>query len=170
VRGRGIEQLERFADSIDQLPHTVKELCPPAAALRSVGHFERVPLNRVLLLNGEAVPPGRERSNEEVAGLGGTAEGHIQLGRVFLDEPTRDLLLWALAVMVIRFVLTARLPTARERPNLDRGFTVHASSRDSWGVRARLVFFLYWQRWPQFLGSLSVAWLCSLCASESPAG
>ena len=131
----------RLADGIDQLHHPVKKLRAHAAALRAVIHFELHPLNRVLLLSGEPVPPGRERINNEVAGLGGTAKGHIQLGGVFIDNPTRNILFRTPKVMVTCFVLTTSLPAAREHSNLDRGFTVHAQPLDPGGGLARLVFF-----------------------------
>ena len=110
-----IEQLDRFADGIDQLHHAMEKLRAHAAALRAVVHFELHPVNRALFLSAEPVPPGRERINDEVAGLGGTAEGHIELGGVFIDDPTRNILFRAPKVMVTRFVLTASLPAARER-------------------------------------------------------
>ena len=106
---RVIEQLDGFADGIDQLHHAMEKLRAHAAALRAVVHFELHPLNRALFLSAEPLPPGRERIDEEVAGLGGTAEGHIELGGVFIDDPTRDILFRAPKVMVTRFVLTASL-------------------------------------------------------------
>ena len=63
------------------------------------------------------MPPSRERINEEVAGLGGTAKGHVQLGGVFIEDPTRDIVFRAPKVMVTRFVLTPRFSATRERAN-----------------------------------------------------
>ena len=98
-------------------------------------------VNRALLLGTQPLPPGRERIDEEVAGFGGTAEGHRKLGGIFIEDPTRNIVFRTPKVMVTRLVLTARFPSAREWPKLDCGFTVHAQSRDPWGVLARLVFF-----------------------------
>ena len=113
----------------------------PINKWETLPHFELHPLNRVLLLNGEALPPSRERIDEEVAGLGGTAEGHMELGGVFIENPTRNILFRAPKVMVTRFVLPASFSPARERPNLDRSFTVHAQPLDPGDDLARLVFF-----------------------------
>jgi hypothetical protein len=135
------EQLNRLAEGIDQLHHPVKKLRAHAAALRAVIHFELHPLKRVLLLRGEPVPPGRERIHNEVAGLGGTAEGYLQLGGGFIDNPTRKIVFRTPQVRVTRLVLTTSLPAARARPPLNRGFTVHAHSLDPGGGLARLVFF-----------------------------
>ena len=110
-----IEQLERLADGIDQLHHAMQKLCPHAAALRAVVHFELHPVNRALLLDPQPLPPSRERIDEEVAGLGGTAEGHRELGGVFIENPTRNIVFRAPKVMVTRFVLTASFSSARER-------------------------------------------------------
>ena len=155
VIGGIIEQLDGFADAIDQVHHPLEKLRAHATALWAVVHFELHPLNRVLLLNGEAVPPGRERIDDEVASLGGTAKGHIELGRIFIDDPTRDIFLRAPEVMVTSLVLPTRLSAARELSNFDRGFTVHAQPFDPWVVLARLVFFLDWQKWHRFPGSFS---------------
>ena len=86
-----IEQLERLADGIDQLHHAMEKLCAHAAALRAVVHFELDPFDRALFLNTEPVPPSCEGINEEVTGVGGTTKGHVQLGGVFIEEPTRTI-------------------------------------------------------------------------------
>ena len=138
---RVIEQLNRLADGIDQLHHAMEKLRAYAAALGAVVHFELDLFDRALFLNGEPVPPSCEGINEEVAGLGGTTKGHVQLGGVFIEESTRDIVFRAPKVMVTRFVLTARFSPTRERAKLDRGFTVHAQPFDLGGVLARLVFF-----------------------------
>ena len=135
---RVIEELDRLADGIDQLHHAMKKLRTHAAALWAVVHFELDPFGRALFLNAEPLPPGRERIDEEVAGLSGTAEGHMELGRVFIDDPTWDILLPVPEVMVTRFVLPTSFPPARELAKFDRGFTVHAQPLDS---RDGLVFF-----------------------------
>src|SRR2546430_261575 len=95
-----------------------------------------------LLLGNEPLPPRRERIDDEIARLGGTAEGHIQLRRVFVDDPTRDIFFLAPQVMITGFVIAAGLPPTRERANIDRGFTVHAQAFDLLRVLARGVFFL----------------------------
>ena len=138
-----IEQLNGFADSIDPGHHPVEKLRAYATALRAVVHFELHTLNRAVFLGTEALPPSCERSDEEVTGLGGTAKGHIQLGGVFIDDPTRDIFLRAPEVRVTRFVFPARLSAARERADIDRRFTVHAQPFDPWDGLACLVFFLH---------------------------
>ena len=138
---RVIEQLDGLADGIDQLHHAMEKLRAHAAALRAVVHFELHPLNRALLLHGEPVPPSCERIDEEVTGLGGTAKGHRELGGVFIEDPTRNIVFRAPKVMVTRFVLTARFSPARERPKLDRGFTVHAQPFDPGGSWLAWSFF-----------------------------
>ena len=82
------------------------------------------------------MPPGRERIHDEVAGLGGTAEGHRELGRIFIKNPTRNILVRAPKVMVTRLALRSRSRSAREGPQLDSSFTVHAQPVDLWGVLA----------------------------------
>ena len=104
----------------------METLCAHAAALGAVVHFELDLFDRALFLNGEPVPPSCECINEEVACLGGTPKGHVQVGRVFLEDPTRNIVFRAPKVMVTRFILTARLSAARERADIDRRFTIPA--------------------------------------------
>jgi hypothetical protein len=94
-----------------------------------------------LLLSDEPVPPGRERIHKEVAGLGGTAKGPLQLGGSFIATPTRNIVFRPPKVRVPRLVLITSLPATRERSNLDRGFTVPAQPVDPGGGLARLSFF-----------------------------
>jgi hypothetical protein len=141
LRG-GIEQLDWLPNGIDPLDHPVRKLRAHTAALRAVIHFELHPLNGVLLLRGKPAPPGREGIHHEVAGLGGTAEGHLELGGVFIDNPTRNILFRTPKVMVTRFVIPPRLSSARERPKLDRGFAIHAQAFAPGGGLVGLVFFL----------------------------
>src|SRR5262249_26297997 len=97
-----------------------------ATALRTVVHFELHALNHVLFLRGEALPPSCEGIHNAVAGFGRTPEGHMELGGVFIQNPTRDIVAGAAKVVVTRFVLTASFSAARERANLDGGLTIHA--------------------------------------------
>ena len=141
VRQGVVEQLEGFADGIDQLHHARQKLGPHAAALRAVVHFELHPVNRAVFLDTQALPPSRERSDEEVAGRRGTAEGHREVGSVFIENPTRDIVFRAAKVMVTGFVVTPSFSVARERAQLDGGFTVHAQPFEAWSILARRVFF-----------------------------
>lgn len=139
---RVIEELDGFTDRIDPVHHALEKLGPHATALRTVVHFELHPVNRAVFRGAEALPPRRERIDEEVAGLRGTAEGHMELGGIFIENPTRNIVCRAAKVMVTGFGLTASLPTTRERPNLDSGVTVPAQPFDAWRSLAPLVFFL----------------------------
>src|SRR2546429_9874644 len=82
--------------SVKKLHHAMEKLGPHPAAFRAIIHFALHPLNRTLLRRAEALPPRRQRIDDEIARLRGTAEGHIQLRRVFIDDPTRDIF-WSLA-------------------------------------------------------------------------
>jgi len=139
--GRVIQQLERLADRIGKLHHAMEKLRPHTAAFRAVVHFDLHPIDRAVRRSAEPLPPRCQRIDDEIARLGGTAEGHIQLRRVFVDDPTRDIFFLAPEVMITGFVIATGLPPTRERAKLDRGFTVHAQPFDLGGVLARLVFF-----------------------------
>src|SRR4029450_1451497 len=105
------------------------------------------PPPRALPPRAESLPPRRQRIDDEITRLEGTAEGHIELSRVFVDDPTRDIFFLAPPVMITGFVIATGLPPTRERANIDRGFTVHAQAFDLLRVLSRVVFFLYCQRW-----------------------
>ena len=119
----------------------MEKLRPDAAALGAIVHFELDSINRALVRGAEPLPPGGQRLDHEVAGLGRTPEGHKELGSVFSQNATRNIVLRAAKVMVARLVLSPRFSPARKRPQLDCGFTVHAYPLDPREVLARLVFF-----------------------------
>ena len=170
VRQGVVEQLAGLAEGSDQLHQARQQLGPHAAALRAGVHFEVPPVNRAVFLAPQALPPRRERIDEEVAGLRGTAAGHREVGRGFSENPTRDIVCRAAKVMVTGFGVTPRFSVARERAQLDGGVTVQAQPFAAWSILARLVFFCDWQQWQRSRGSFSVAWLGGPCASESPSG
>ena len=159
VRQGVVEQLAGLAEGSDQLHQARQQLGPHAAALRAGVHFEVPPVNRAVFLDTQALPPSRERIDDEVTGLGGTAEGQRELSRIFIHDPTRNIVFRAAKVMASRLVLTASFPPAREWSQFDCGFTVQAQPFAPWSILARLVFFCDWQKWHRSRGSFSVAWL-----------
>ena len=134
----------------DQLHQAMEKLRPHTAAFRAVIQFDLYSINLALLPGTEPLPPRRQRIDDEIARLEGTAEGHVELSRVFVDDPTRDIFFLAPEVMITGFVIATGLPPTRERANIDRGFTVHAQAFDLLRVLSRVVFFLYCQRWHRF--------------------
>jgi hypothetical protein len=46
------------------------------------------------------LPPSRQRIDNDVAGFSGTAEGHRELSGLFIEDPTRDILLRLSEIMV----------------------------------------------------------------------
>src|SRR5438034_5026402 len=112
--------MERLADGIDQLHHALEKLRPHTAAFRAVVHFDLHPIDLAVLRGAEPLPPRRQRIDNEIARLEGTAEGHIQLSRVFVDDPTWDIFFLAPQVMITGFVIAAGVPPTRKRANIDR--------------------------------------------------
>src|SRR4029434_8584705 len=78
--------LVRLADGVEKLLQAMEKLCPHTAAFRSIVHFDLYPLDRTLLHSAESMPPHRQRIDDKIARLRGTAEGHIPLRRVFIDD------------------------------------------------------------------------------------
>jgi|KBSSwiStaDraftv2_1062776.scaffolds.fasta_scaffold718034_1 hypothetical protein len=65
VRQGVVEQLAGLAEGSDQLHQARQQLGPHAAALRAGVHFEVPPVNRAVFLAPQALPPRRERIDEE---------------------------------------------------------------------------------------------------------
>jgi hypothetical protein len=62
-----------------------------------------------LFLPAQPLPPRRERIDNEVARLGRIAEGHRQLGGVFIQNPTRNILFGVAKVVVTRFKYLSKI-------------------------------------------------------------
>ena len=142
-----VQELDRLADGIDKLHHALEKLCPHTIAFRAVVQFDLHPIDPALLHGAQSLPPRCQRIDDEITRFIGTAKGHIQLRRVFVDDPTWDIFFLAPQVMITGFVITTGVPPARERANINCGFTVQAQAFDLLRVLSRVVFFLYWQRW-----------------------
>jgi hypothetical protein len=78
-----------------------------------------------LLRSVESLPPRHQRIDAEIARLRGTAEGHLQLCRVFIDAPARHIFFFAPQVRITGLVITTGISPARECPNIDRSGSVH---------------------------------------------
>src|SRR5215510_4226505 len=146
VIGRVIQQLDRLADGVDKLHHAMEKLCPHTAAFRSIVHFDLYPPDRTLLRSAESLPPRHQCIDDKIARLRGTTEGHLQLRRVFIDDPTWNIFFFAPQVMITGLVITTGISPARKCTNIDRGFTVHTEAFDLLCVLACVVFFLYCQK------------------------
>ena len=144
--GRVIEPLDRLAKGVDTRPQAMEPWCPPTAAGRSIVHVELYPLARPLLHRAESLPPRRQRLDETSARLRGTAAGHIQLRRVFSDDPTRALFFFAPQVRRTSLGLTTGLSPARTCPKIDRGFTVPTEAFALLGGLACVGVFFYGQQ------------------------
>jgi hypothetical protein len=104
--------MDRFGNNVGKLHHAVETLRAYAAAFRAVVHFDLHPIDPCLLLCTEPTPPRRQRVDDEVAGLEGTTESHVELPRVFVHDPTGDVFLLAAQIMITGFVIAAGLTAA----------------------------------------------------------
>ena len=126
-----IQQLNRLMDRVGKLHHTMKKLCTPATALRTIVHFDLDQACSRLLLLIHRVPLGFDRIDDEVTRFGGTAKGDVQLGALFIHDPTRDILLLATPIVITGLMVAPRETAARIRANLHRRFPIDAQAFDT---------------------------------------
>ena len=139
----------------------MEKLRPHSTAFRAVVHFDLHAIDRALLRGGESLPPRRERIDDEITGLEGTAKGHRQLPGVFVNKATRDIFLLAPEVMVTGFVIPAGVPPTRECTNIHRSFTVYAHAFDLFRCLACPVFFFMLSK----MASVALIFFCGLALS-----
>ncbi len=100
--GRVIEQLNQDTDLLDKLHHTVEKLCAHAATFWPVIHFELDQLDQPLRRLPQPIPPRRQRINNKITGLGGTAKAQIELVLVFVEDATRMVFFLRVQIVIAR--------------------------------------------------------------------
>ena len=130
VIGREVKQLHRPAGGVGKIDHALEELGALAAAFRAVVGLDLDVRNDGPLPLGQRFPPGFQAVDDEVAGLGGTAEGQVQLPAVLVDQPERGVLFRAPHVVVGGAVVAPGLPAPRVVADVDGGLAVHAQPLD----------------------------------------
>lgn len=86
----------------------------------------------------QAVPPGLHLVDNEVAGLRGTAEGHMQLAAIFVDNAEGCVLLLASHIMIGSPVVSTRLAATRVLADFHCRLTVHAHAQNARVFAARI--------------------------------
>ncbi len=119
----------------------LEKLGAPAIAFRAVVGLDLEQSDAVTLLGGLVLPPGLEAVDDDVAGLGGAAEGQVQLARILVHDTERGVLLPAAHVVVGGSGVATGATTPRVVADLDRGLAVHTHSHDA-SVVTGLVFGL----------------------------
>ena len=122
--------MDRLAGGVGKVGHALEELGAPAAAFRAVVGLDLDVRNDGPLPFGQRLPPGLQAVDDEVAGLGGTAEGQAQLPAVLVDQPERGVFFRAAHVVVGGAVVAPRHPAARVVADVDGGLAVHAQPPD----------------------------------------
>ena len=159
VIGRVRQQVDRLPDRVDTLHHATEKWGPHTAAFRALVHCDLHAIARALLYGAAPLPPRRQRIDDKIARFEGTTARHIQLRRIFVDDPPGDIFCLAPQVMITGLVCPAGAPPVRERPDIDRRFPVHAHAFDLLRVLSPPVFFLYCHRGHRLPCSFAAAWL-----------
>jgi len=132
----------RLVYVVGKLHHTMEKLCPPAAALRTVVHFDLEPTRGRFFLVIQSVPLGFEGIHDEVTGFVGAAKGDGQLGALFIHDPTRDILLLTAHIVITGLVVATGEAAAGKLADLYGGFTIDTPSFDATRCYRLGVFFL----------------------------
>ena len=128
---RIIQELNRLVDVVGELHHAIQKLCPPATALRAIIHFDLQQTRRGLLVLIQGGPLGCERIHDEVTRFVGAAKGDRQLGALLIDDPTRDILLFAPHIMITGLIVTPCETATRISTDVHRRFTIDAQAFDA---------------------------------------
>jgi len=128
---RIIQELNRLVDVVGELHHAIQKLCPPATALRAMIHFDVQQTRRGLLVLIQGGPLGCERIHDEVTRFVGAAKGDRQLGALLIDDPTRDILLFAPHIMITGLVVAPGETATRIIADVYRRFTIDAQAFDA---------------------------------------
>ncbi len=139
---RKVQQLNGFVDLVSELHHAVEKLGAYPAAFRSVIDLELDLGGSRLFERIQTLPPNGERIDDEIAGLVGATEVEVEVGGVFVDNPTGDIFLFTAHVMIAGLVIAAGAPTAGEFAQAHRRFTIHAQTPHGAGLDALAIFFI----------------------------
>ena len=102
---RIIQELNRLVHGVGELHHAMQKLRTPATALRAIIHFDLQQTRSGLLVFVQGIPLGCECVHDEVTRFVGAAKGDRQLGALLIDDPTRDILLFAPHIMITGLVV-----------------------------------------------------------------
>lgn len=107
-----------------------------AIAFRAIVGLDLEPGEVPAFLGRQAVPPLIQAIDDEVAGLGRTAEDEVDLSAIFIHDAKRRVFFPATHVMIGGLVVPPGLAAARILANLHRRFAVHGEALDVVAVGA----------------------------------
>lgn len=143
VIGWIVDQLDGYADGIDEFHHPFQKLGARAAALRTVVGFDPDEFCLFPFPGSNPLPPRMERIDYKIAGFVGTAEGYLQLPGVLVHDSEGNIFFLTSLVVVAGLVVAPGLSFPRVVADIDRGLAVHAHSLDVDGRRCdQLLRFL----------------------------
>ena len=156
--GRVIQQMDGFANLVGTLHHAVQKLRPLPTAFGPVIHFNLQPRPGHLrgLLQGR--PPGFERIDDAITGLGRAPKGDVQLSAVFIHNPARNVLFLQAQIVITRPVIAPREATAGDFTKSNGRFTIDTQTGDAGRGRCYLVFFSILAK----IASVSAIFFCGL--------
>ena len=141
VIGRVIQQMDGFANLVGKLHHAVQKLCANTTTFWTVIHFDLQPRHGSLLSLIQRPPPGFERIDDAITGLGRAPKGDAQLSAVFIHNPARNVLFLQAQVVITRSVIAPREATAGYFTKSNGSFTIDTQTCDVGRGRCYLVFF-----------------------------
>ena len=158
VIGRIIQQVEGFAHGIAKGHHAVQKLWTNTTACWPVIPFELQPCHGPLLGLLSRCPPGFERIDDAITGLGRAPTSDGQLRAVFIHNPARNVLFLQAQVVITRPVIAPCEAPAGDVTKRNGRLTIDTETGDAGRGRCSLVFFSILAK----IASVSAIFFCGL--------
>ena len=130
VVGRVVQQVDGLADVIGEVHQALEELGPHPAAFRAIIDLQLQLGDGGSLGYRGIVPPVLQTVDDEIAGLAGTAKGHLEPPAVLIHQSEGDVFGFTPHIVIGSPVVTPGFPTARVVANLHRGFAIDTQALD----------------------------------------
>ena len=131
---RIVQEADGFADVIGKLDNSLEELRAPTIVFRPVIGLDLELCGAIPHLGRLTRPPRVEAVDDEIAGLGRTSEGPVEVSTVFIDDTKRGVFFLASHIVIRRLVVGPCLAPSRVLANIHRRLAVHAHAHDGFAL------------------------------------
>ena len=125
-----VQQLDGFASVIGEVHHAFEELSSHPTALRPIIYLQLKVRDGGPLGYRGIVPPVIQAVDDEIAGLAGTAKGHLELSTVLIHQPEGDVFFFTTHIVIGGPIVTPGFPTARVVSDLHRSLAIDTQALD----------------------------------------
>ena len=115
---------------IGEVHHAFEELSSHPTALRTIIYLQLKVRDGGPLGYRGIVPPVIQAVDDEIAGLAGTAKGHLELSTVLIHQPEGDVFFFTTHIVIGGPIVTPGFPTARVVSDLHRSLAIDTQALD----------------------------------------